>query len=63
MVGQVKNSETSGISEISEIMLRVFLFPSFRFFTTAKTENSDLKILENFFRDFRGFRVFDLAVY
>ena len=31
-------------SEISEILFRVFLFPSFRFCPTAKIENSDLKI-------------------
>ena len=28
---QIENSETSGISKISEILFRVFLFPSFRF--------------------------------
>ena len=33
-------------------LFRVFLFPSFRFFPTAKIENSDLKILEKNFRDF-----------
>ena len=38
---QIENSETS---EISEILFRVFLFPSFRFCPTAKIENSDLKI-------------------
>ena len=41
--GQVENSETS---EILEILFRVFLFLSFRFCSTAKTENSDLKISE-----------------
>ena len=46
-------------SEISKILVRVFLFPSFRFCTRVKIENSDLKISENFFRDFRGFGVFD----
>ena len=55
---QIENSETS---EISEMLFRVFLFPSFRFCSTAKIENSDLKFLEKNFRDFRGFRVFDLA--
>ena len=58
---QIENSETS---EISEILFRIFLFPSFRFFPIAKIENSDLKISEkNFrvFRDFLVFRVFDLA--
>ena len=57
----IKNSEKS---EISEKLFRVVLFPSFQFYTTAKTENSDLKILEKNFRDFqdfRGFRVFNLA--
>ena len=61
---QIENSETSEISEISEILFRVFLFPSFRFFPTAKIENSDLKTWEKNFRAFqyfRGFRVFDLA--
>ena len=52
---QIENSETSGISKI---FFRVFLFPSFRFCPTAKIENSDLKISENFFRVFRDFRVF-----
>ena len=32
--------------EISEILFRVFLFPSFRFCPIAKIENSDLKISE-----------------
>ena len=61
---QIENSEKSEISEISEKLFPVFLFPSFRFCPTAKIENSDLKILEkNFrdFRDFRGFLVFDQA--
>ena len=64
---QIENSEKSKISEISEIsekLFQVFLFPSFRFCPTAKIENSDLKILEKNFRDFRDFRVswvFDLA--
>ena len=48
-------------SEISEILFRVFLFPSFRFCPRAKIENSYLKISEKNSRDFRGFRVFDLA--
>ena len=48
-------------SETSEILFRVFLFPGFQFWPTAKIENSDLKISENSFRDFRGFQVFDLA--
>ena len=52
---QIENSETS---EISEILFRVFLFPSFRFCPIAKIENSDLKISE---KNFRVFRVFDLA--
>ena len=58
---QIENSEKSEISEISEKLFRVFLFPSFRFYATAKIENSDFKILEKNFRDFRGFRVFYLA--
>ena len=48
--------------EISEILFRVFLFPSFRFCPIAKIENSDLKISEKNFRvfqDFLVFRVFD----
>ena len=36
------------------------IFPSFRFCPTAKIENSDLKISENFFRVFRDFRVFQV---
>ena len=55
---QIENSESSEISEISEILFRVFLFPSFRFCPIAKIEKSDLKISE---KNFRDFRVFDLA--
>ena len=55
---QIENLENSEISEISEKLFRVFLFPSFRFCPTAKIEKSDLKILE---KNFRDFRVFDLA--
>ena len=51
--------EKSEVSEISEKLFRVFLFSSFRFCPTAKIENSDLKILE---KNFRDFRVFDLAL-
>ena len=41
-----------------------YIIPSFRFFPTAKIENSDLKISEKIFRAFQyfqGVRVFDLA--
>ena len=55
---QIKNSETL---EILEILFRVFLFPSFRFYPTAKIKNSDLKISEIFFRDFRDFRRFRVS--
>ena len=55
---QIENSETS---EISEILFRVFLFPSFRFCPVAKIENSELQISEKNFRVLRVFRVFDLA--
>ena len=41
---QIENLQKSEISEISEKLFRDFLFPSFRFSPTAKTENSDLKI-------------------
>ena len=53
---QIENSE---ISEISEILSRVFLFSGFRFCPIAKIENSDLQISE---KNFRVFRVFDLAI-
>ena len=43
---QTENWEKLEISEISEKLLRVFLFPSFQFCPTAKLENSDLKISE-----------------
>ena len=59
---QIENLEKS---EISEKLFLVFLFPGFRFCPTAKIENSDLKISEKNFRDFRdsrGFRVFDLTM-
>ena len=58
-------SKTLEILVISEILFRVFLFPSFWFCSRAKIENSDLKISEKNFRDFRdfwGFRVFDLVL-
>ena len=55
---QIENSETS---EISEILFRVFLVPSFRVCPRAKIKNSDLKISEKNFWDFWGFWVFDLA--
>ena len=55
-LGKVRNLRNLGK------LFQVFLFPSFRFFPTAKIENLDLKILEKNFQDFRGFRVFDLAV-
>ena len=55
---EIENSEKSEISEISEKLFRVFLFPSFRFCPTAKIENSDLKIFEKNFRDFEDFPVF-----
>ena len=37
---QIENLEKS---EISEKLFRVFLFPSFRFCSTAKIENTDRK--------------------
>ena len=46
---QIENSERSRISEISQKLFLVFLFPSFQFFPTTKIENSDLKILEKNF--------------
>ena len=52
---QIENSETS---EIWEILFRVFLFPSFQFGPIAKIEKLDLKISE---KNFRVFRLFDLA--
>ena len=59
---QIENSEKSKVSEISKELFRVFFFSSFRLYPAAKIENSDFKISERNFRDFRGFRVFDLAV-
>ena len=52
---QIENSEKP---EILEKLFQVSLFPSFRFCPTAKIENSDLKISG---KNFRYFRVFDLA--
>ena len=52
---QIENSETS---EISEILFRVFLFPSFRFCPTGKVEQWDLKTSGKIFPVFRDFRVF-----
>ena len=51
-------SGKSEISEISEVLFRVFLFPSFQFCPIAKIENLDLKISG---KNFRVFQVFDLA--
>ena len=45
---QIENSETS---EILEKLFRVFLFPSFRFWPTAKIEYSDLKMSEKKFHE------------
>ena len=42
-------------------VIPIFLFPSLRFYSTAKIENTDLKISEKNPRDFRDFRVFDLT--
>ena len=55
---QIENLGKSEISKISEKLFRVFLFPSFRFYPIVKIENSDLKISQ---KNFRGFRVFELA--
>ena len=55
---QIENSKKSEILEISEKLLQIFLFPSFRFCRKAKIENSDLKFLE---KKFRVFRAFDLT--
>ena len=63
---QIENSEKSEILKISKKVFWVFLFQSFRFWPAKKIENSDLKILENNFRDFRDLRVFwvfDLACF
>ena len=49
---QIENSETSEILEISEILFRVSLFPSFQFDPVAKIEKSDLKISEKNFQVF-----------
>ena len=54
---QIKNSETSEILEISEILFRVFLFPSFRFCPITKIENLDLKISEKEFSEFSSWPV------
>ena len=62
---QIKHSETSEMSEISQKLFQVFLFPIFQFGPIAKIENSDLKISQKHFRDLRdfwAFRVFDLAI-
>ena len=53
---QIENSETSEISEIWEILFRVFLFPSFRFCPIPKIENSDLKTSEKRFPSFPSFQ-------
>ena len=45
---QIENLETSEISEVSEILFRVFLFPSFRFCPIAKIKNSDLRVGKKF---------------
>ena len=55
---QMENSETSKISEISEILFRVFLFPSFRVFPTAKIENPGIRKLGKNFPRFPRFPSF-----
>ena len=60
---QIENSETLEISEISEILVQVFLFPSFRFCPAAKIENSDLKISVKNFRVFRDFRFSEFSTW
>ena len=49
---QIENSETSEILEISEILFRVSLFPSFQFDPVDKNKKSDLKISEKNFQVF-----------
>ena len=46
---QIENSEKSETSEISEKLFRVFLYPSFRFCSTTKIKNSNLKISQKNF--------------
>ena len=55
---QIENSETSEILEISEVLFRVFLFPSFRFCPTAKIGNSDSKIFKKKIPNFLRFSSF-----
>ena len=50
---QIKNSETSEILEISEILFRVFSFPNYQFCPIANIKNSDLKNSEKCFPRFR----------
>ena len=57
---KIENSEKLEISEISEKLFRVSLFPSFRFCPTAKLR---FKNLGKNFRDFGGFPVSDLVLY
>ena len=52
------------ILDILEVLFRFFSCPTFRFCPIAETENLDLKNVEKKFRgfrDFQGFRIFDLA--
>ena len=52
---KVANRKLGNLGNLEKVI------PSFRFFPTAKIENSDSKISEKTFQDFRGFRVFDLV--
>ena len=52
---KVANRKLGNLGNVGKVI------PSFRFFPTAKIENSDSKISEKTFQDFRGFRVFDLV--
>ena len=52
---KVANRKLGNLGNVGKVI------PSFRFFPTAKIENSDSKISEKTFQDFRGFQVFDLV--
>ena len=52
---KVANRKLGNLGNVGKVI------PSFHFFPTAKIENSDSKISEKTFQDFRGFRVFDLV--
>ena len=61
--GQIENSETSQMSEISDDFFRLFLFRLFDFGLILQIKNSEEENSESKFWRFRRFHVFDLPLF